>query len=56
VGVSGLGLAAVEARHGEVIVKLVSAAIWFAVSAIAFVSLGQLAKIPDTAPTESPGA
>jgi hypothetical protein len=55
VGVAGLGLAAVEGQRGEVIVKLIGAVIWFAVSGIAFVSLGELAKIPDTAPTESPG-
>ena len=50
-GVLGLGLAAVEARHGEVIVKIVGAAVWFAVSAISFFSLRELAKVPDTEPT-----
>ncbi len=55
-GVVGLGLAAVEARHGEVIVKIIGAVIWFSVSAVSFVSLGQLAKIPDTEPAGSPGA
>ena len=54
-GVMGIGLAAVEARHGEVIVKLIGAVIWFAVSGIAFVSLGELAKIPDTEPAGSSG-
>jgi hypothetical protein len=55
-GVSGIGLAAVESRHGEVIVKLIGAAIWLAVSGIAFVSHGELAKIPDTEPARNPGA
>ena len=33
-GVLGIGLAAIEANHGEAIVKLVAAVIWFAVSGI----------------------
>jgi hypothetical protein len=55
-GVLGLGLAAVEARQGEMIVKLIGASIWLAVSGIAFVCHGELAKIPDTEPAGSPGA
>jgi hypothetical protein len=54
-GVAGIGLAAVEARHGEAIAKAIGAAIWFAVSAIAYFSLGKLAKIPDMEPAGSPG-
>jgi hypothetical protein len=54
-GVLGIGLAAVEDRHGEMIAKLIGAAIWFAVSGMAFVSLGKLAKIPDAEPAGSPG-
>lgn len=54
-GVLGIGLAAVEARHGEVIVKLIGAAIWFIVSAIAFLSRRELAKIPDAAPVGNSG-
>jgi hypothetical protein len=54
-GVAGIGLAALADQRAETIVKLIGAVIWFAVSGIAFVSLGELAKIPDTAPTESPG-
>lgn len=49
-GVLGIGLAAVEERRGEVIVKLVGAAIWLAVSGISYYSLGELAKVPDTEP------
>ena len=55
-GVLGIGLAAVEARQGEVIVKLIGAVIWFAVAGIAFVSHGELMKIPDTEPAGSSGA
>ena len=54
-GVLGIGLAAVEDRHGEVIVKLIGAVIWFAVSGIAFFSLGELAKIPDAEPAGNSG-
>lgn len=46
-GVLGIGLAAIEASRGEAIVKLVAAAIWFAVSCISFIALRQLAKVPD---------
>ena len=49
-GVLGIGLAAVEARQGEMIVKIVGAAIWLAVSGISYYSLGELAKVPDTEP------
>jgi hypothetical protein len=55
-GVVGVGLAALEARHGEVIVKLIGAAVWFAVSAISFTSLRTLAQIPDTGPVANSGA
>ena len=56
VGVLGIGLMAVEARHGEVIVRLIGTVIWFSVSGIAFVSRRELAKIPDTEPVGSSGA
>ena len=46
-GVLGIGLAAIEASHGEAIVRLIAAAIWFAVSCISFIGLRQLAKVPD---------
>ena len=39
-GVSGIGMALIEARHGEAIVKLIGAAIWFAVAGIAFSHAG----------------
>jgi hypothetical protein len=55
-GVMGIGLAALEARHGEAIVKLIGAAVWFAVSGIAFTSLRTLAQIPDTEPVANSGA
>ena len=55
-GVLTLGLAAVEERHGEVIVKIIGAVIWLTVSGTSFVSQGQLAKISDTEPAGSPGA
>jgi hypothetical protein len=54
-GVAGIGLAAVDARNGEVIAKLIGAAIWFAVSGMAFVSLGELANIADTERAGSSG-
>ena len=56
VGVLGIGTAALQARQGEVIAKLIGAAIWFAVAGIAFVSQGELAKIPDTEPAANSGA
>src|SRR5258708_16031033 len=46
-GVLGIGLAAIEANHGEAIVKLVAAVIWFAAPAISFIALRHLAKVPD---------
>jgi hypothetical protein len=55
-GVLGIGLAAIETHRGEWIVKLVGAAIWFAVSCISFIALRQLAKVPDTKPAGSSGA
>ena len=48
--VLGLGLAAVEERHGEAIVKVVGAVIWLTVSAISFFSLRTLENVPDTEP------
>jgi len=54
-GVVGIGLAAIEARQGEVIARLIGAVIWFAVSGIAFSSLGKLEKIPEAQPTGSSG-
>jgi hypothetical protein len=50
VGVSGIGLAAIATRHGEVIVRLISAVVWFSVSGIAFVSRRELANVPETEP------
>ena len=55
-GVAGIGMALIEARQGEAIVKLIGAAIWFAVSGIAFTSLRTLAQIPDTEPAAGSGA
>lgn len=52
-GVLGIAFAMLEAHRGETIVKLVAALIWLAVSAIAFISLGELAKVPDTEPVAS---
>jgi hypothetical protein len=43
-GVLGLGLAALEANHGEAIVKVVGAAIWLIASGLAFNALRMLAK------------
>jgi len=54
-GMVGIGLAAIEARQGEAIAKVIGAAIWFAVSAMAYYSLGQLANIPATEPAGSAG-
>jgi hypothetical protein len=54
-GVSGIGMALIEARHGEAIVKLIGAAIWFAVSGIAFTSLRTLDRMPDTEPAAGSG-
>ena len=55
-GVTGIGLAALEAQRGESIIKLIGAAIWFAVSGIAFTSLRTLAQIPGTEPVANSGA
>jgi hypothetical protein len=55
-GVSGIGMALLEARQGVVIVKLIGAAIWFAVAGIAFTSLRTLAQIPDAEPAAGSGA
>jgi hypothetical protein len=55
-GVLQIGLASIEAHHGEAIVKLVAAVIWFAVCCISFIALRQLAKVPDTEPVGNPGA
>jgi predicted Na+-dependent transporter len=49
-GVLGIGLAAFEAHRGEAIIKIVGAVIWFAVSGLSFMSLRELAKVPDTEP------
>jgi hypothetical protein len=53
-GVMGLGLAALEAQRGEAIVKVVGAVIWFTVSGLSFVSLRELAKVPNTEPSTLP--
>ena len=55
-GVAGIGLALVEDRPGGSIIKLVGAAIWLAVSGIAFTSLRALERIPDTGPVANAGA
>ena len=55
-GVAGIGLALVEDRPGGSIIKLVGAAIWLAVSGIAFTSLRALERIPDTGPAANSGA
>ena len=55
-GVAGIGLAAIADQRAESIVKLIGAAIWFAVSGIAFTSLRALAQIPDAEPAVSSGA
>ncbi len=55
-GVSWIGLAAIADQRAESIVRLIGAAIWFAVSGIAFASLRALAQIPDTEPAVSSGA
>jgi hypothetical protein len=49
-GVLGLGLAGLEARGGEAIVKVIAAVIWLTASGLAFISLRALAKVPDTEP------
>jgi len=54
-GVLGIGIAALESQRAEAIVKLVGAAIWFAVSGIAFASLRALAQIPDAEPVATAG-
>ena len=55
-GVAGIGLAAIADQRAESIVKLIGAAIWFAVSGIAYTSHRALAQIPDTEPAVSSGA
>ena len=55
-GVAGIGLAAIADQRAESIVKLIGAAIWFAVSGIAFTSLRALTQISDTEPAVSSGA
>jgi predicted Na+-dependent transporter len=55
-GVLQIGLASLETHHGESIVKLVAAAIWFAVSGMSFFALRQLARVPDTEPVGNSGA
>jgi hypothetical protein len=55
-GVAGIGLAAIADQRAESIVKLIGAAIWFAVSGIAFTSLRALTQISDSEPAVSPGA
>ena len=55
-GVAGIGLAAIADQRAESIVKLIGAAIWFAVSGIAFTSLRALAQMPDTEPVANTGA
>jgi hypothetical protein len=54
-GVAGIGLALVEDRPGGSIIRLVGAAIWLAVSGIAFTSLRTLERIPDSGPVANSG-
>ena len=56
VGVAWIGLAAIADQRAESIVRLIGAAIWFAVSGIAFTSLRALTQISDTEPAVSSGA
>jgi FtsH-binding integral membrane protein len=56
VGVAWIGLAAIADQGAESIVRLIGAAIWFAVSGIAFTSLRALAQISDAEPAVSSGA
>ena len=55
-GVAGIGLALVEDRPGGSIIKLVGAAIWLAVSGIAYISVRALERIPDTGLVANSGA
>jgi len=55
-GVAGIGLAALADHRVEVIVKLIGAAVWLAVSGFACTSLRALEQIPDTAPVANSGA
>ena len=55
-GVAGIGMAALADQRAEAIVKLIGAAIWLAVSGIAFTSLRTLERIPDTGPAAGSGA
>jgi hypothetical protein len=55
-GAAGVGLALFQDQLAESIVKLIGAAIWLAVSGIAFTSLRTLAQIPDTGPAAGSGA
>jgi FtsH-binding integral membrane protein len=56
VGVAGIGMAAIADQRAESIVKLIGAAIWFAVSGIAYTSRRALEQIPDTEPATGSGA
>ena len=55
-GVAGIGLATLADHRAEVIVKLIGAAVWLAVSGFAYTSLRTLEQIPDTAPVANSGA
>ncbi len=52
--VLAIGLASLEDHRAEAIVKVVGAAIWFAVASISFFSLRTLADVPDTQPVAGP--
>ena len=52
-GVVGIGLAPLEAIAAKRSVARPAAVIWFAVACISFISLRQLAKVPDTEPVGS---
>jgi len=53
-GVLTLALSFVESNPGERIVKYVAAAIWFAVSAVCFISKRSLADVSIEQPTAQP--
>jgi FtsH-binding integral membrane protein len=56
VGVAWIVMAAIADQRAESIVRLIGAAIWFAVSGIAYTSRRALAQIPDSEPAVSSGA
>jgi hypothetical protein len=55
-GVSGIGLAAFAHEGAEAIIRLIGAAIWFAVAGTAYASRRTLAQLPDAEPAATSGA